>query len=98
MAFVLATGAFADNFEWNSGKTELSPNLKYRTFVGYYVDKVESGSVYDKIGLKSGDNVVEVNDTALTDPKQAVEQFKLFDASPDSLTVERGDKQIKLKK
>lgn len=53
---------------------------------GYMITLIEPGSVFDRIGLKDGDTVTEIDDTVLTDPWTAVQALRRV-SGQDRFTV-----------
>jgi type II secretory pathway component PulC len=43
---------------------------------GLVVEQVEPGSVFEKLGLKSGDNIISYDSRALKSPKDGVDFYK----------------------
>lgn len=99
-ASVLASSsAWAAGSAWEPGDTRCVPNFRADKPVGYLCVKVERGSVYDRAGVRAGDNVTRLNGESLADahPDRAIDLWKEFEKQPDStVEVERNGRLIQL--
>lgn len=67
------------------------PYFKDGKSVGLRLFAIKSGSLYEKIGLKNGDILKEINGESLGDPTQAIKIFERLKSEKSiSLTLERG--------
>ena len=91
---------------WEQGGTKCLPNFRNDKPVGYLCVKVASGSVYQKVGLRAGDNVTEINNHSVVEalagadgPDSVIDFWQEFERTDlGTLVVERGDKTLTLKK
>lgn len=71
------------------------PIIKNGKIQGYKTNKINSGSKFEKLGIKSGDIIAEVNGKKMNSLAVTQKMYTLIDRS-QSITVKRGDKNIKL--
>ncbi len=70
---------------------DVSPVYEDGEMVGVQFDGIREGGVYDRIGLRNGDVVTEINGVSLGDPAAAAKVIAELVASPKlSIAVERG--------
>jgi type II secretion system protein C len=71
---------------------EVSPVYEDGEMVGVQFDAIREGGLYDRIGLRNGDVVTEINGVWLGDPAAPSRVAGEFVTAPElSLAVERGD-------
>jgi S1-C subfamily serine protease len=97
---LLPVSAFAAGPVWEPGGTRCMPNFRDGNPVGYLCVKVEPGSIYDKAGIRKGDNVTKINGSSMAAVDDA--SFDLWKDFEKGLTatveVERNGKLFELKK
>lgn len=104
--FLGSLNALASGATWEPGETKCLPNFRNDKPVGYLCLKVEPGSIYQKTGLRNGDNVIEINHQSVTEAlggaggtDKVIELWREFEKNNTAiLLVERGDKKLVLKK
>jgi general secretion pathway protein C len=70
---------------------DASPVYEDGEMVGVQFDGIREGGVYDRIGLRNGDVVTEINGISLGDPAAAAKVMGQFVESPElHIAVERG--------
>jgi len=75
-----------------------TPNVVGGKVNGFALSDIESGSVFEEIGLKDGDVVTQVDGRALNDPAQALAMIPMLRTRESvQLQVLRGGKPVTLK-
>ena len=70
---------------------EVSAVYEDGEMVGVQFDAIREGGLYDRIGLRNGDVVTEINGVSLADPAAAAKVIGELVAAPElSIAVERG--------
>jgi len=73
------------------------PNLAGGQTDGFRLSEIQSGSLFQQMGLQDGDVVTSINGQPLNDPTQAIALFNtLRNASNISMEVERGGQPVTL--
>ena len=99
--FYLFSGqVFASGPVWEPGGTKCMPNFTNDKQVGYLCVKVEAGSIYEKTGIRKGDNVTQINGQSMAgEIEKAIDLWKDFEkGSTANVEVERNGQKIHLKK
>jgi hypothetical protein len=98
--------AFAGGATWDPGDTQCVPNFRADKPVGYLCVKVDPKSEYIAMGLRKGDNVVEIDDQPIFDPsfkgdstERALNLWRQLDKEDTgTMRVERGNSILLLRK
>lgn len=73
-------------------KADILPRYEDGEMVGFQVDSIEPGSVFDEIGLDDGDLITELNGIRITSPEQSARVLsQLSESTSFSVTVEGPD-------
>ncbi len=65
------------------GKAKVIPNITESGMTGFKLLAIVPGSIFDRICLKDGDIVTQVNDTSLLDPDQGFALYEAFQKDRD---------------
>lgn len=63
-----------ENYNYNKNKNDQVPS--FGPTKGLVLEKVESDDVFEKLGLKSGDNVISYDRLPLKSPKDGIDFYK----------------------
>jgi general secretion pathway protein C len=64
---------------------------------GFKVSEIKSGSLFNKLGLRNGDIVQQINEQAISDTEQAIELYEsLMDGGEITLEIKRGRRNKRL--
>ena len=75
-------------------QTRVAPHLVDGEAVGFQIKRIRSGSIFQRLGLRSGDVITEVNGEDVTNAEQAIRLMSLFRNSREvNLSLERRKKQ-----
>lgn len=71
------------------------PNIVGGKIQGFRLFAIQPGSIYEKLGIKNGDIILQINDVALDSPAKALEFYGAISSATDiSLDIDRnGQKQ-----
>jgi hypothetical protein len=106
LSLLICSDVVASGPTWEPGQTRFIPNFANDKPIGYLCVKVESGSIYEKVGLQKGDNVTEINGNSIVRPLEGaggpdlvIDLFKEFEKDETgTILVERKKGLIRLRK
>lgn len=81
-----------DNLAQILAQAKISPLLSFdgRAVNGFQLDYIEQGSIYQKLGLHTGDKILSINEQKLFSPAKALELYNVLKRSENvQLTVDR---------
>ncbi len=80
-------------FSLTAGQTTFSQQTS-PSHPGFKIEKIEKGSVYEKLGLQEGDVIKKFNGKPVVNPSDAMEMYNaLKTAKKVSLVIERAGKE-----
>ena len=83
-----------NNFASLLKQARVVPHLVDGEAVGFQIKRIRSGSIFQRLGLRSGDVITEVNGEDVTNAEQAIRLMSLFRNSREvNLSLERRKKQ-----
>ncbi len=86
-----------NNFTKLLNQARVVPFEKDGGFEGYQIKAIDPGSLYDKLGLKNEDVILEVNGNQIDSPEKAMELFKVLRSEKNfSLKLQRGGDPVNL--
>lgn len=86
-----------DNFAAQMRLVQMQPRIQSGKINGFMIQRIDSSSILARLGLKTGDVVVDVNNTRLDSPEKALQIFQqLREARQITLAVERNNKPMSL--
>lgn len=81
-----------DNLAQILAQAKISPLLSFdgRAVNGFQLDYIEKGSIYQRLGLHTGDKILSVNEQKLFSPAKALELYNVLKKSENvQLTIDR---------
>ncbi|MBU4119868.1 MAG: hypothetical protein KJ555_14035 [Proteobacteria bacterium] len=86
-----------DNFAAQMRLVQMQPRIQSGKINGFMIQRIDSSSVLAQLGLKTGDVVVDVNNTRLDSPEKALQIVQqLREARQIILAVERNNQPMSL--
>ena len=80
-----------NNFTKLLNQARVVPHTKDGKFVGYQIRAIDKGSLYEKLGLKNGDIIREINGDPIDSPEKAMNLFKVLRNEKEfMLNLDRG--------